>query len=458
MSRHEGALPRGPIGTVTPLCQSRDMAAVFDLDDASKGRARELVDLGLDTIQVGIDSLSPRGAVAELARAQRRLAGIEADLLAQHVTADGDARAAERLLGDGKTSRKEQRRKSRRAKANANSDGKLGDKLASGELSEEQADLIADADDQSDGEAATDDDFVDAIAGADPDRGRGIRDDWLAARKNKDDVQSEHDRQRALRRMQAYTSRKHGLGVTSLEGDSIAHRNMVEAIRARADEIYRRDGGRDVASGDHLRTQAQREFDAAYELVCGARTTPSGTTAPPTTDAAPSKSSAARPQIVVALTIDKLLGRDPASMATQIGLGLIPDSVLADYAEHADIIAALFDASGEQLWQRRLRRHATAAQFIALTIRDRGCVLCGASHTRCEAHHLMPWNAPAKGESNLDEMALLCGLCHRRLHDDGETLYRNLKGSWVTRPATPDEIPLNSRRNRPGRGTRPQRE
>ena len=149
-------------------------------------------------------------------------------------------------------------------------------------------------------------------------------------------------------------------------------------------------------------------------------------------------------------------------MARQIGLGLIPDSVLADYAAHAEIVAALFDTSGDQLWQSRLKRHATGSQRIALVIRDRGCVLCGASHTECEAHHLMPWHAPGKGRTDLDQLALLCGPCHHRLHADQQTLYRGANGCWRTRPATPQELPppggpsssRGSRRN----GHDPQRE
>lgn len=413
-----------------------------------------MVDVGLDAIATAVRSLPARAGVAELSRAKRVLAGIEAELLAEHVTADGDTRAVEKLLGDGKTSRAETRRRARRAKANANSGGTLSDRLTDGSLSEEQADLIADADDKSNGAATNDTDFVDAIGAADPDQGRTIRDEWLAKRETSDGVESEHRRQRSLRRMQTYLSQKHGLNVISLEGDGVAHRRMVDAIRARADEIYRRDGGRGLPRSEHPRTRTQREFDAALELLCGLTTTPDGRTKPSETSAQRGRSQA---KIVIGLTVDKLCGRDPAEMATQVGLGLIPDTVLADYAEHGDIIAALFDRNGEQLWQARLARHATPAQHIALVLRDRGCVLCGTDHTRCEAHHLTPWNAPARGRTDLDQLALLWPTCHHRLHDDNHTLKRKpATGCWTTRPATPDETP--HRHRRPGHGHRPPRE
>lgn len=482
------------------------MAAVFDLDQAQGARASQMVDVGLTAIQTAVAPLHPKAALAELGRVRRFVAGLEASVLAEVVPADGNTSRAERLAGDAKTSKRETRRRAKRGKANAASGGKLADKLASGELSEEQADLIADASDKSDGEAANDDDFIDRIAGADPDQGRKIRDDWLDKRRSKDDVDTEHKRQRRLRHTKTYTSKRDGLGVVSLHGDSIARQLMNDAIKQRADEIYRRDGGRDLPAHQHPRTRAQREFDAAYELICGLTTHPHGTShAPPepaddphdhpapgddpapapVDDATPAGAAAtspagsttarpagcgcgrsaaiarrepARPSIVIAWTIDGLVGIDPETMATQIGLGLIPDSVLADYAEHGDIIAALYDTNGDQLWQGRLNRYATASQFIALVIRDRGCVLCGAPHTQCDAHHLTPWNAPARGRTDLDKMALLCKSCHTRLHADNHTLYRDSHtGLWNTRPATAAETPPQPI-PRPGRGHDPPRE
>ena len=441
------------------------MAAVFEFDPASATRAVRLVDVGLDAIANGIDQLGPKHAIAQINRAQRFLAGLETNLLADHVTADGNTAAAQKLLGDSQTSRRETRRRSRRARANANSGGTLGKRLADGEISEEQADLIADADHETNGTAATDTDFIDAIGSTDPDNGRTIRDNYIAANKSPDDVETEHKRQRRLRRTQSYLSKKHGLGVIAIEGDTIAQQRMRDAIAARANDIYHRDGGRDLPHHQHPRTQAQREYDAAYELLSGLHTRPDGSTRSIRSDAEPTRgdtasrgdragatgnkrhtprattTAPARPTIVVGLTVDKLTGRSN-ELATQIGLGHIPDSVLADYATDADIIAALFDRAGTQLWQARLTRHATAAQYIALVLRDQGCVRCGASHTRCHAHHLTPWNAPAKGETNLDNLALLCPTCHHELHALNLTLYRApTTGHWQTRPATPHETP-----------------
>lgn len=417
------------------------MAAIFDIDTGFRSRAVASIDAGLDTIAVAVTTLGPVDAVAQLQRAQRRLAGVEARVLADHITDDGNTRAAEKLLRSDKTSRGNKSKKLGRAKA-VGKNAALADKLADDELSEEQLDLIAEASDKSGGAAAVDTKLIDKIAGADPDTGRSIKDDWLANRVTAGGAQSEHDRQRALRRRQSFTSKKTGLSVTCIEGDGVSQRAIDKAIRARSKEIYQRDGGGDLPTGKHPRTRAQREYDAAHELLCGVTIRPDGTIDTDTglEPSAPSRSG--RPQLVVGLTVDQFIGNDPAQVARQIGLGVIPDSVLAGYAEHADIIAVLFDRAGEPLWLSRLRRHASSTQYVALVLRDRGCVLCGASFTECDVHHRLPWEAPAKGETNLNNLALLCRHCHTKLHAEQQTLYRDPSTQqWRTRDAQPHELP-----------------
>jgi len=49
-------------------------------------------------------------------------------------------------------------------------------------------------------------------------------------------------------------------------------------------------------------------------------------------------------------------------------------------------------------------------------VTDKGCVLCLADISECEAHHLIPWNAPDKGQTNIDEMAMVCTDRHHFIH------------------------------------------
>jgi hypothetical protein len=99
------------------------MAAVFEFDQAQGARAAQMVDVGLTAIQTAVSQLRPKAAIGEIGRARRFLAGLETEVLATAVTADGDTRHADRLANDGKTSKRERRRRSQRAKANAASGG-----------------------------------------------------------------------------------------------------------------------------------------------------------------------------------------------------------------------------------------------------------------------------------------------------------------------------------------------
>ena len=124
----------------------------------------------------------------------------------------------------------------------------------------------------------------------------------------------------------------------------------------------------------------------------------------------------------------------------------VPNSVLGRHMCTGSVAGVVFGADGEILWHGRELRFATPEQVRALIARDRGCVMCRAGAEECEAHHLVPFNAPAKGETNVDDMVLVCTDCHHWLHDTEHTLEQDAGGHWRPRPATPDEIaPRNHR-------------
>ena len=83
-----------------------------------------------------------------------------------------------------------------------------------------------------------------------------------------------------------------------------------------------------------------------------------------------------------------------------------PDTVLSRYACNGTIAATVFGADGEVLHEGREHRYATPAQIRGLIARDKGCVLCRADVSECEAHHLVPWNAPAQGDTDIENLAL----------------------------------------------------
>ncbi|MDB4205966.1 hypothetical protein N9812_02030 [bacterium] len=157
------------------------MAAVFDINTGFRSSAVATINAGLETITVAVATLGLTEAVVELERAQQRLAGLKHQVIADHIHSDGNTRDAEKLLANSKASRNTKRRIVNRAKA-VGRNASLGDKLANDELSEEQLDLIADASAKSNGAGAVDETLIADIAAADPDKGRSIKDDWLAAR------------------------------------------------------------------------------------------------------------------------------------------------------------------------------------------------------------------------------------------------------------------------------------
>lgn len=300
--------------------------------------------------------------------------------------------------------------------------------MASGNLSSEQADIIATAADQTDGAAACDEELIDDVAATAPEQGRKKATSFVNQHIEPADVQRRHDRQR--RRRGWYRHRTHnGNSALTFHGDDKAIDDMERAVKARADLEYRNDGGRSTSGDAHTRTRDQRCFDAAHTLITSRAGAPSNR----------------RSVIFAKATIDQLNGIDPSVITTADGKPL-PRSVVEQLAEHGDVIGQIFSTTGDLLWQGRATRLATPAQVFGLIARDGGCVRCGRHYDDCVAHHLLPYEAPAKGETNVDQLAFLCDDCHHRLHQNQQTLFRDeATQTWRIRPATWDEIPHDGR-------------
>lgn len=82
------------------------------------------------------------------------------------------------------------------------------------------------------------------------------------------------------------------------------------------------------------------------------------------------------------------------------------------------IAPVVLDALGVPLDAGRSQRYATREQRRALALRDGGCTFpgCDAPVAWCDAHHIWPWELG--GETDLENLALLCrhhhGVTHRR--------------------------------------------
>ncbi len=426
------------------------------------------------------------------------LNALEALLIAQRKRAGFSERSTETILKrSGKVSKGEAKKRTKRGNA-IDENPELAKKMSDGDISTEQVDLLAEASDKTEGDAASDLELIEEITNSNPDQGKKV------IRKYIDDHTSQSDRDARYayqrKRRKVYKSRgANGMPRLIIEGDDHSIDRMLHVLRRRADNLYRNDGGRDVPGSAHQRTHEQRLFDAAFEQITGnpddaassdnerdAAAPTSGTTEPdksaerdassnlpaPKGSSTANRSGTARPTppankpgerpIMVFRSDISSLTDDPDLLAEWktelLGSGVVPSTLASYYRCISDFAVQIVDGEGIVLKHGRSKRRVTPEQWVALVARDEACVNCGAHHTRCEAHHLKPWTSPAKGETNIDDMVLVCTDCHHRLHEANHTLeYASLINKWVQRPATWDETPASGPKKSPKRKTKPER-
>ena len=119
-------------------------------------------------------------------------------------------------------------------------------------------------------------------------------------------------------------------------------------------------------------------------------------------------------QLVVVADIGVIDGTDPGGRCEIIGTGPVPSSVIGQLSPDTAVAGMIFGGDGQPLWLGRGRRLASAAQHLAVAVRDRGCVVCGAPMHRCEIHHVREWENG--GPTDIDNLAALCGPHHRQHH------------------------------------------
>ena len=102
------------------------------------------------------------------------------------------------------------------------------------------------------------------------------------------------------------------------------------------------------------------------------------------------------------------------------GIGAMARSELERLGCDADVYGLIFDGRGLPLYHGRKTRRVSPQQWRALVARDRGCVICGAAPNWCQAHHVRYWIQG--GRTDIDNLALVCHLHHRWIHDNRITL------------------------------------
>ena len=238
--------------------------------------------------------------------------------------------------------------------------------------------------------------------------------EW-SAKKTTDDGTAAHEQQRRNREGRHWVDKKNGMvmflfGLDRESGDAAA-----KALNEREQQLWRDDGGREGSPAD-MRTSAQRMVDAFVELIAAAGSGVSGTPRHP------------KHQVNAIFDISEMTDEQGLALASLVVDGQpLPAAVLDRIACGAGITPMIFDGPGRPIWVGREHRSATVAQWRALIARDRGCVGCGADASRCEAHHILPWWD--RGDTDINNLVLVCNRCHHDLHDRGMVLRRS-EGRW----------------------------
>ena len=224
-----------------------------------------------------------------------------------------------------------------------------------------------------------------------------------------------------------------GMGVLKGEMDPVSFGLLEQAVDARKDYLWRKDGGRD-GTPDALRNNGQRTMDAVFELCTGRDAL---THQPLPADDGPRGLRRLPPGAIIAVTVGVVDGTDPGGACEMIGVGPVPPKVLDSISPDARIVGAIFGGDGQPLWLGRMERLASVDQYVAVALRDRGCVLCGAPMHRCRLHHVDEWDLD-EGPTDIENLVALCGNCHRWLHRNRRRVVREVDVygtiSWTTTP------------------------
>ena len=167
---------------------------------------------------------------------------------------------------------------------------------------------------------------------------------------------------------------------------------------------------------DDPRSAAERRADAFFEILTG--------------------SEPMQPRVDVIVDVDTFVGafRPIEDIRCELaGQGSIERVVMERLACNGHIGRVLTRGKHEVVELGRQVRLATPAQRRAVVARDQGCVWphCKRPPSMCEVHHVVPWQKG--GESTVDNLALLCGAHHTRVHKGWE-LHRYPAGNWDALP------------------------
>ena len=140
-----------------------------------------------------------------------------------------------------------------------------------------------------------------------------------------------------------------------------------------------------------------------------------------------------RPQLIIKASLDTFAGIDGAPAGNLEWGGTVPAEAVRRFACDAAItrITGLGELEQEITHAGRSIPPATRRALVA---RDHHCVFPGCDRPApwCDGHHLIHW--ADGGPTKLDNLGLVCGTHHRKVHEEGWKLRREKDGRWVATP------------------------
>ncbi len=190
---------------------------------------------------------------------------------------------------------------------------------------------------------------------------------------------------------------------------------LMRAVEAASDALYREKGPQRVSYETSFEDAAHRRADAVGLVAERALAAGFGESAPV------SGTKAERYQVLLHVDSEALredgsgLGQSELEDGTRVS-----SETSRRLACDASVVRLSHGRDGSVLDVGRKTRTIPPSVRRALEVRDRGCRFPGCGLRFTDAHHIKHW--ADGGETNLENLLLLCGHHHRLLHEEGWTV------------------------------------
>ena len=385
------------------------------------------IEMVLPTLSVGDATLEQlQNRLASTFRAENQAAAVRAETLAELTRREGAHLSENTLRETGLRPRRKARSEVETAQE-LEELPKTSEGMREGNIPYDNARILAKASQRGE---IDENDLVGKASTQSPDKFAGTVRKYEQQRSEDDGVsRMEHQRSRRFARIR--TATEDGMKVIYGRFDPITGALIETALSQKMNELWREEDPR------ARRTPGQRMADALTELVTrehkdDEESRPNG------------------PRLLLIADYD-VISRELRN--GRLGDGTpIPVKKIRDLACQSDILPGIFRGASQPLDLGRKRRTASPAQRVALTARDKACVGCGANSNWCQAHHIIPW--AVEGNTDLDDMCLLCSRCHHKVHDDQWVVRRSPSGKYYLKPPLKRNRRTTTRRKSQRRGRR----